>query len=148
MLSGEAKGRSSAPLHWLRMGWGEGDDLGLGQSVEGADDVAALAGDAVGVNHGGLDAIVTKPFLDAADVGSLGEEMGGEGMAQGVGGDSLGDACFAGGCFEGFAEGVFVDVVAAHNAGGGIGAFAFGGPKPEPRPFLACVGELAFEAVG
>jgi hypothetical protein len=59
--------------------------LAVGEAVEGAADAAAagLVED-VGVDHGGLDVAVTQQLLDGADVVPLLEEMGGEGVSEGV----------------------------------------------------------------
>ena len=54
------------------------------QSVQrAAHPTAALVQD-VRVNHGRLHALVAEQFLDGADVVSILEQMGCEGMAQGV----------------------------------------------------------------
>ena len=84
----------------------------------------------MGVDHGGFDVLVTEKFLDGADIVSALEEVGGEGVAEGVGGDSLVHFCDAGGFADFFLEGGFVDVVAAESPiptfpqGGGRRAFA------------------------
>jgi len=46
----------------------------------------------VGVNLGGGDIGVAEEALDAADVGAVHEQVGGETVAQGVRGDVFGDA--------------------------------------------------------
>lgn len=46
----------------------------------------------MGVDLGGADVGVTEEGLDGADIGTIHEEIGGEGMAEGVRGDVLGDA--------------------------------------------------------
>lgn len=50
-----------------------------------------LVGD-VGVDLGGGDVGVAEHGLDGADVGAVHEEVGGEAVAEGVGGDVFGDA--------------------------------------------------------
>ena len=50
------------------------------------DFAEAAAGD-VGVDLGGAEAGVAEEFLDGAEVGAVFEEMGGEGVAEGVGSD-------------------------------------------------------------
>ena len=47
----------------------------------------------VGVDLGGEDGFVAEHFLDDAEVGAVFDEVGGEGVAEGVGGDFLVDAC-------------------------------------------------------
>jgi len=39
----------------------------------------------MGVDHGGGDIGMTEQFLNGADVGAVGQQMGGKGMTQGVG---------------------------------------------------------------
>ncbi len=46
----------------------------------------------VGVDQGGFDIFVTEKFLDGADVVAVFEEVGGEGMTEGMAGDVFGDA--------------------------------------------------------
>ena len=43
----------------------------------------------MGVDHGGLDIFVTKELLDGANVIAVFEEVRGEAMAEGVGGDGF-----------------------------------------------------------
>lgn len=100
------------------------------------------------IDLGGFDAVVAEKFLDLGDAGSACQEIGGEAVAQGVGGDALVNPGFAGGELEGFAEGVFVDVVPADDVRAWIGAFAGGWPEPEPGPFTAAVGVFALHAIG
>lgn len=38
----------------------------------------------MGVDHGGFDVAVAEEFLDGADVVAVFDEVGGEGMAEGV----------------------------------------------------------------
>ena len=47
----------------------------------------------VGVDLGGEDGFVAEHFLDDAEVGAVFDEVGREGVAEGVGGDFLVDAC-------------------------------------------------------
>jgi hypothetical protein len=46
----------------------------------------------MGVDHGGFDIFVSEEFLDGADIVASFEQMGSEGVAEGVGGDPLWDA--------------------------------------------------------
>lgn len=66
--------------------------------VEGAFNSQAASVQYMGVDHGGFDVFVSEEFLNRADVVSALEEVCGEGVAEGVGGDSffeLGDFCGA-----------------------------------------------------
>ena len=47
----------------------------------------------VGVDLGGEDEFVAEHFLDDAEVGAVFDEVGGEGVAEGVRGDFLADSC-------------------------------------------------------
>ena len=57
------------------------------------DGALPLAGVDVGVDLGGEYAFVPEHLLHGAEVGPVLYEMGGEGVAEGVGGYLLGDAC-------------------------------------------------------
>lgn len=52
------------------------------------------------INHGCLQARVTKQLLDDADVVVCLQKVGGEGVAESVGGDALGNPCPAHGRIE------------------------------------------------
>lgn len=69
-----------------------GGNAGASQRVEGAADAAGAEAEDVGVDHGGGDVAVAEELLDGADVVAALEEVGGEGVAEGVAGDSLRDA--------------------------------------------------------
>ncbi len=58
-------------------------------------DLLEAVGVDVGVDLGGGDVGVSEEFLDDAEVGAAGEEVGGEGVAEGVGVDGA-DAGAAG----------------------------------------------------
>jgi hypothetical protein len=49
--------------------------------------IASLSEAEVGVDLGGREGLVAQEFLDAAEVRAVVEEVGGEGVAEGVGGD-------------------------------------------------------------
>lgn len=74
----------------------------------------------MGVNHGSAHVFVAEEFLDGTDVPSTTlrvnstvlEEMGGEGVAEGVGGDAFAKARFLNGLFDGALEGGWVEVMA------------------------------------
>ncbi len=56
---------------------------------------------------------MTEEFLDGADVVAVLQKMGGEGVPEGVAGDSLLDAGYSGGFFDGALESGGFEVVAA-----------------------------------
>ena len=59
----------------------------------------------MGVDHGGFDVFVAEEFLDGSDVVAVLEEVGGEGMAEGVRADFFGDFGKFGGMFYRFLYG-------------------------------------------
>jgi hypothetical protein len=65
-------------------------------------DTAETLGLDVGVDLGGGEAGVTEHLLDDAEVGSMGEEMGGKGVTKEVGIDPFGDSCGFGGILDHF----------------------------------------------
>ena len=78
----------------------------------------------MGVDHGGFDILVAEEFLHGADtcpepqvlgVVAVLEEVGGEGMPEGVWGDGFVYFGAAGGIFYGFLQGSFMDMVALYD---------------------------------
>jgi len=65
------------------------------------DDGEAAALEDMGVDHGGFDVFVAEEFLDGADVVIVLQEMGGEGVTEGVGGNALLQFCGTGGISDG-----------------------------------------------
>jgi hypothetical protein len=59
----------------------------------------------VGVDHGGLDALVAKELLNGADVVAASEQVGGEGVPEGVAGDALPDPRASAGVADGALDG-------------------------------------------
>ncbi len=99
----------------------------------------------VGVDHGGFEAFVAEEFLDDADVVALDEEVGGEGVAEGVAGDAGVEAGELGGDGDGFLEDGFVEMVAAELVGFEVQVVAVGGEEPLPGPGLAGGGGFSVE---
>jgi hypothetical protein len=64
----------------------------------------------------GFDVGVAEQFLDGADVFSGFEQMGGEGVAEGVGGNSFFDAGFTEGTLKSVGVGAGVEMMAADDA--------------------------------
>ena len=73
------------------------------------------------VDHGGFHIFVAEKFLDGADIITILEQVGGEAVAEGVGGDGFLDFGDLGGGFDGFLEAGFVNVMALFDAGQWIG---------------------------
>ena len=88
--------------------------------VEWAAHGHAAALEDVGVDHGGLDILVAEQVLDGADVVAVLEQVGGEGVAQGVAGDALVDAGQASGAMNGPLQAAGADVVAGTDTGSWI----------------------------
>jgi hypothetical protein len=65
----------------------------------------------VGIDHGGFDILVSKEFLNCADIVAVLQEVGGEAVAKGVRGNSFLNISGLGSFFDGFLEGGFVNVV-------------------------------------
>jgi hypothetical protein len=58
----------------------------------------------MGITHRRFDIFVAEKFLDGADVVAVLAQMRGEGMAEGVATDALGDVAGANGLVEGFLD--------------------------------------------
>ena len=116
----------------------------------------------VGVDFGGEDGFVAEHFLDDAEVGAAFDEVGGEGVAEGVGGDFLVDARDERLLFDEVEDGhpaqraaVFVeerDVVEGRFGGGGAGVEVAGesggGDVPEgDEPLFVALADDAHEAL-
>lgn len=154
---------------WEWEGWEDVKDCGLCRgagvfsAVQRAFDCHSAALEDVGVDHGGFDVFVPEEFLDGADVVAVLEEVGGEGVAEGVGGDGFLDAGFLGGGADGFLEEAGVEVVAADPSsvlpkfnfriwGGsclaGVAGEGGGGEEVLPDEFAGGVWVFAGEGVG
>lgn len=117
--------------------------------VEGAGDAEAVVtcGD-VEVDFGGGDVFVAEDFLNGSEVGSVFEEVGCEGVAEGVAGDAFMDADGFGGALDGIVVDGAEEVVAAFEAGFGVDGGLPGGEEPEPLEGGGCVAEFAGEGAG
>ncbi len=90
---------------------------------------------------------MAEELLDGADVVAVLEQVGGEGVAEGVTGDALGEAGQGGGLLDGALEAGGAEVVAADVTCARIGGEAGGGEDELPDPIAAGGGELAVEGV-
>jgi len=77
---------------------------------------------------------VAEQLLDRPDVGAGFEEVGGEGVAQGVGSHGSWNAGGTGGLADGALDDALVKVVAAALARRGVGVVAGRWEEPLPRP--------------
>jgi hypothetical protein len=78
---------------------------------------------------------VTEEFLDGADVGAVFEQVGGEGVAEGVTADALRDARVLHGSFDGALDRGLVEMMAEAAAGSFIDTDPRGWEYPLPGPF-------------
>lgn len=99
---------------------------------------------------------VAEEFLDGADVpsavlrvNSAGfEEVDGEAVAEGVGGDVFADFGSQGGLAHGLLHAAFIQVMAADDAREGVDGKAVGGEDVLPDPFAGGVGVFFGQGVG
>jgi hypothetical protein len=98
----------------------------------------------VGVDHGGFDVFVSEQFLDSADVVTVLEQVGGEGLAT----DALGNLSSAGGLFDSFLETAFVEMIAENFATSGILATSGSRKDVLPNPLPIDVGMFAIVSEG
>ena len=115
------------------------------QSIKRAARSKRPAGREVRVDCGRLEAAVAEQRLNGADVGAVFEQVCCEGVAQGVGRDTFGDAGFRSSGSNGSLNTRFVEVIAPHDAAARILREAGGGKDPLPAPIAAGARDLAFE---
>ncbi len=116
--------------------------------IEGAPDAAAAAIEDVCVDHGGADVVVAEEFLDRADVVAALEEVGGEGVPQGVTARGLGDVGAADGLLDGPLQHRLVEVVPVVLPGRGVPEEACRRKDPLPAPFPRGAGVLTVQSAG
>ena len=112
------------------------------------DDAATAPIKNVGVDHGDFDVFVAEEFLDGADVVAVLEEVGGEGVAEGVAADAFGEVGGSDGLFECFLESAFVEMVALPDFGVGVLDAATRREDPLPNPLFVRVWIFAIEGEG
>jgi hypothetical protein len=93
------------------------EDKGFSDRVEWAADAAGAVSEDVGVDHCGADVAVAEELLDGADVVAALEEVGGEGVAEGVAGDPLVEARLACSTLDGTLHHALVKMMPALQAG-------------------------------
>jgi len=74
--------------------------LFLPSIIQWAFDRHSPALEHMGVDHSGTDILVAEQFLDGANVAAVLEEVGGEGVSEGVATDAFFDACFLSSHFD------------------------------------------------
>ena len=102
----------------------------------------------MGVDHGGFYVFVPEKFLHCANIIAGFEQVGGEGVAKGVGRDGLIYFCETGSAFDGFLQAGLVDMVAAFGMGHRVNREFVGREDVLPDPFAAGVGVFQREGVG
>ena len=84
------------------------DFLLLKEAICRAVDGQGAAVEYVSVNHGRADVTVTKKLLDGSDVVAIFQEVGGEGVPEGMAAGGFGDAGFLDGLPDGPLDDRFV----------------------------------------
>ena len=111
--------------------------VGGQQPVGGASDAGRPAIEHVGIDHRGRHVAVAQQLLDRPDVGTVLQQMGGEGVAEGVAAGALGDARTAyRGLHRALQDG-FVQVMPAALARLAVQVGTRGGEDPLPAPLAA-----------
>jgi hypothetical protein len=88
---------------------------------------------------------MSQESSDGTDVGAALEEVGGEGVSEGMTGDSFGDVGFAGGVSDEALQGVFMAVVTRMVSGAWKRAEFGGGEDELPGPLAWGVGVFTGE---
>jgi len=117
-------------------------------SVEGRFYCQPATLENVGVDHGGFDVFMPEEFLNGSYIVSALEEVGCEGVAEGVRCDAFGDACDLLGFANGALEVGFVNVVTGGLSGLGVGVEGLGWEDVLPEPVFAGGGVFLGEGVG
>lgn len=89
-------------------------------SIQRATHGQAAALEDVGVDHGGAHVLVAEEFLHRTDVVAVFQEMGSEGVAEGVAGNALANPGLLGGLPDCSLQVALVQMMAADNAGAGV----------------------------
>ena len=100
------------------------------------------------IYHGGFYVFVSEQFLDGADVVAVLEEVRGEGVAEGVGGDLfvyVGKFGSLSNCFLGNG---FIEMMTADEPCEGVGGTLGCGEDELPCPFFGCGAVFDFKSVG
>ena len=92
-------GRRPAPRKICDLRFAIGD---RGLWIERALDGFCAALEDMGIDHSGFNVFVAEQFLHSSDIVAILEEVGGEGMPEGVGGDKFIYLGEAGGLLDGF----------------------------------------------
>ncbi len=112
-----------------------------------ADTAASGSGQNVGVNHRGLQILVSQKLLDRPDIVSLFEQMGGEGMPKGMTAHGFLDSDVAHSLSHRTLDGPILQVMSPLDTRAGILAPALGRKEPLPAPLGGCARILSLESV-
>lgn len=116
--------------------------------VERAADAAPAVVEDLGVDHRGLHAAVSEQLLNGADVVATGQQLRGEGVAEGVKSSELADRGLLDGTAESPLDDRFVQVVAVTNTRLTVLVVRRGGEHVLPTPFAVGVGILLGQGIG
>lgn len=100
------------------------------------------------VDHGGGDIRVAEEGLHGSYVDTAFEEVGCEGVPEGVTGDTFRYGGLPHGVLELASHGVLVQVIAGELPGSGVCAEGCGGKYPLPGPFAGRVGVFSGKGFG
>lgn len=101
----------------------------------------------MGVNHRGADVAVAEQFLHRANIVTVLQQVGREGVAQGMAPRMRGEPSLATGFFDCFLQDGFVEVMPTDLAGAGIGRELGGRKDKLPFPLLGAIGIFPFQGV-
>ncbi len=116
--------------------------------IEGTLNCETAALQNVSVDHGGFDILVSKKFLDSANIVTALKQVGGKAVTKGVATDRL--VCDTGqtsGGTHGFLKAAFIGMVAAHYIRARVDGEAFGREDVLPGPFAGGVGVFVFKGI-
>jgi hypothetical protein len=116
--------------------------------VGGASDSGRPPVEDVRVDHGSADITVAEKLLDGPDVVVVLQQVGGEGVAEGVARGGLGETGGADRVLHGALEDRFVEMVAATLAGEPVHVQPRGREDSLPRPFAPGARVLPEEGAG
>ena len=102
----------------------------------------------MGVDHRRFDILVSKQLLDGSNVLTVLEQVGGEGVAEGVRGDTFLDIRKLSGLPDGALQCVSTHVVATENAGSGVNREAGRGEDKLPDPLTSGEWVFPFKRLG
>ena len=102
----------------------------------------------MGVDHGRRKILVSKQVLNGADVGAALQQVGGEGVAKGMGADVLRQTGPADRYLDGFVDDAGINMMTACDTRTRVYGEAPGGEDILPAPLLGGMGILPLQCMG